>query len=164
MIFPLGLPLLALLMSSISLAGPVAVTCIRDTQDDPEQIRTLFSQLDRMAIRDLRHAQARFYSADRGFVPIDEFVIRSNFRDGREDAAPLRVRGIRLLQLSGEARPDAFYVVGTTRSAWFDRGSDLHSSYDDLNETWLVGFNGCTIDSVREMSGLYYLLEGVGDG
>ena len=163
MILRLGLALSILFTGSASWAGPMPVICIRDTKDDSVQIRRMFDQVDRMATRDLRQSNIHFY-VDSGFVPIDVFVILSNFHDGRQDETPLRITGIRLLQFSGEPRPDAFYVVGTKRSEWFDRGADSQGGYTDVTDTWLVGFTGCHIDSVREAPGLYYLLEGAGNG
>lgn len=149
-------------IGSQSIAGPQPVICVRDTKDDPAQIRALFEQVDRMEVRKLLEANVHFYLAGRGFIPIDEFVLIANFRDGREDEAPLAVGAIRRLQFTGEGRQDAAYVVSTRRSAWFDRGSDANSSYTQMSDTWLLSFSGCKIDSIRETPELGYLVSGVG--
>ena len=117
MIFRLTLLLLALIKCSEASAGPLPITCIRDMEQDPTRVRALFERVDRMAVRELFDSHVRFYLADRGFVPIGEFVLRANFRDGREDESPLIVGAIRPLQFGSEPRHDASYVVNTPRFA-----------------------------------------------
>jgi len=158
----LCLGLLALLAGAPAPAAPLAVICVRDMADDPPDIRALFALVDRMAVRELSDARAQFFLADRGFSPIDEFVLRSNYHDGREDSAPLEVTAIRRLQFDGQRQSNLSYVVATKRSAWFDRRSDTQNSYTEIHEFWLVHFSNCRIDSVREAPELWYLLEGSG--
>lgn len=160
----IGVSLLATVTASAASAGPLGVVCIGDVEEEPAQIRVLFERVDRMAVRELFDGHAHFYLADRGFIPIDEFVLRANFRDGREDSAPLAVTAIRRLELGPEDRRRAPYVVRTTRSAWFDRGSDLHSGYTQLNDTWLVTIRNCEINTIREVPELYYLVDDPIDG
>jgi hypothetical protein len=159
-----GMWLVALAAGTAAWAGPLPFACVRDTEEDPAQIRLLFERVDRLAVRALQDSGARFYFADRGFIPVGEFVLWANFRDGREDAAPLAVTAIRRLP-PGSGDPDrAPYVVRTTRSAWFDRGSDVHSGYTPLNDVWLVRFSGCSIETVREVPELHYLVDYRTDG
>ncbi len=159
MFLRVSLVMVLLCMAWPSVAGPLPVTCIRDMKEDPAQIRTLFDRVDRMQVRELFASNVRFYSADRGFIPIDDFVLRANFHDAREDESALVVRAIRRLQFNGAERHDAAYVVSTTRSAWFDRGSVATSNYTPISDTWLVSFSGCKIGTVREVPELSYLVD-----
>ena len=161
LVLGVGFSLVGLVTGSASSAGPLVPVCTRNMNDDPAQIRAVFGLIDRMAVRELRAlgpvVGPSFYSADRGSIPTEEFVLSSNFHDGREDAAPLQVSHIRRLQFSGEPSPEAAYLVGTRRSAWVERGD--RSRYDIIDTTWLVTFSGCNLDTVREMPELSYLLE-----
>ena len=151
----ISLGLVALLASAPSLAWQAPAACTRDVAGEPAAIRALFDRVDRMAVRELHHASVQFYLDDEGFIPIDEFVLRSNFHDGREDMAALQVTGIRPLQFDAGPRREVAYVVATRRQAWWDGPSH----YVQHNETWLVHFSGCRIDHVTEAPDLYYLLE-----
>lgn len=140
------------------------VACVRDMEGDPAAIRDLFGMVDRMAVRELIEAHVHFYQGDRGFTPIDDFVLQRNFHDGREDSSPLRVSDIRRLQFSGSPRNNVSYLVSTRRSQWFDRGSALNSGYTEISELWLVHFSNCRIDTIREAPELNYLFEDAAAG
>lgn len=159
-LFFLGAMLAVLLTSPAAQAhGPVLVACIRDLSEDPGKIHGLFGWIDRMATKELEDASVAFHLVDKGSVSAADLVQQLNFRDGREDSAPLRVTGIRKLAFGNEPANRMSYVVGTVRLAWFDRGSALHSSYSNLSDTWLISFYGCGIDTVRETPELSYLIE-----
>ncbi len=150
-----SLGLVALPASAPSSAWQAPVACTRDVANDPAAIRELFDRVDRMAVRELRNASVRFFLDDRGFIPIDEFVLRSNYNGGREDAAAMQVTRMRPLQFDARPRQDVSYVVTTRREAWWDGPNQYAQHY----ETWLVHFSGCRIDHVTEAPDLYYLLE-----
>ncbi len=155
---------LVLLAGAPSHAGPpLYAPCWRNVDNDPALIRALFRLVDRLAVRELYDARASFFLEERGFVPIDDFVLHINYHEGREDAAPLRVTGIRRLQFDGRRLQDVSYVVGTRRSAWVDRRPYRPGRYEPLNQTWLVRLNDCRVDDVREARDLHYLLEDAPD-
>lgn len=157
--FRLTVLVVAACIGSASIAGPISVTCVRDQKDDPAKIRALFGQVDRMEVGKLSDANVSFYLPDRGFTAVEEFVRLFNFRDGREDSAPLAISGIRSLEARRPAPNVGSYVVQTRRSAWFDRGSELNNSFTETDNTWLVSFQGCEIKTVREVPEIWYLID-----
>ncbi|HEY0629864.1 MAG TPA: hypothetical protein VGD23_11110 [Sphingomicrobium sp.] len=157
--FPLTLLAAATCIGTGSAAGPLPIVCIRDQDDDPKKIKALFGQIDRKEVANLEAANVSFYVADRGFVAVEEIVPLLNYRDGREDAAPLYVSGIRPLEDKRRAGSADSYVVQISRSAWFDRGSDINNSYTKIDDFWLVSFSGCEIKTVREVPELSYMID-----
>lgn len=148
-------------IGSASFAQPIAVTCIRDQKDDPAKIEAVFRQVDRMEVGRLSDANVYFYLDDRGFIPVEEFVHSLNFRDGREDATPLKISAPYRLESRRPGPEAGSYVVETTRLAWFKRGSDRDSSYTETSNVWLVSFQGCEIRTIREAPELWYLIDNV---
>jgi hypothetical protein len=133
------------------------IVCVRDTDKDPGQIRDLFNKIDHMAVDELQRMPVLFYLSP-GNLSMSDVVRLFNFHNGREDGKPLEVTGIRRLDFSEAPAFKAAYVVRTTRSMWFNRGSETRSSYNDLSAYWLVSFQGCDVRIVREAPELSYFV------